>query len=154
MKSLIAKIEESARKQLVLPPLSKPAEELPRYKRFLKVETHRLQILHRGGAGGIGRTGLTAPIVARARRLEHDGAELGGGSGGLGGGGRRAPRVGRNGCLPEEGLLRHAVLAGGEHVDAGADEHARGEVTGRLRWYVLELPGDDVDRVGEGGVFE
>jgi len=53
MKSLIAKIEESARKQLVLPPLSKPAEELPRYKRFLKVETHRLQILHRGGAGGI-----------------------------------------------------------------------------------------------------
>ena len=53
MKSLIAKIEESARKQLVLPPLSKPSEELPRYKRFLKVESHRLQILHRGGAGGI-----------------------------------------------------------------------------------------------------
>ena len=53
MKSLIAKIEESARKQLVLPPLSKPAEELPRYKRFLKVESHRLRILHRGGAGGL-----------------------------------------------------------------------------------------------------
>ncbi len=37
MNSLIAKIEESARKLLVLPPLSKPADELPRYKRFLKV---------------------------------------------------------------------------------------------------------------------
>ena len=53
MKTLIAKIEESARKQLVLPPLSKPAEELHRYKRFLKVESHRLQLLHRGGAGGL-----------------------------------------------------------------------------------------------------
>jgi [protein-PII] uridylyltransferase len=53
MNPLIAKIEESARKQLVLPPLSKPADELPRYKRFLKVESHRLQILHRGGAGGL-----------------------------------------------------------------------------------------------------
>jgi len=31
MNSLIAKIEESARKLLVLPPLSKPADELPRY---------------------------------------------------------------------------------------------------------------------------
>jgi [protein-PII] uridylyltransferase len=53
MNPLIAKIEESARKQLVLPPLSKPADELPRYKRFLKVESHRLMILHRGGAGGL-----------------------------------------------------------------------------------------------------
>jgi [protein-PII] uridylyltransferase len=53
MKGLIAKIEESARKQLVLPPLSKPADELPRYKRFLKVESARLQMLHRGGAGGL-----------------------------------------------------------------------------------------------------
>ncbi len=53
MNPLIAKIEESARKQLVLPPLSKPADELPRYKRFLKVESHRLQILHRGGASGL-----------------------------------------------------------------------------------------------------
>lgn len=53
MKSLIAKIEESARKQLILPPLSKPADELPRYKHFLKVESHRLLILHRGGASGL-----------------------------------------------------------------------------------------------------
>jgi [protein-PII] uridylyltransferase len=53
MNSLIAKIEESARKLLVLPPLSKPADELPRYKRFLKVESHRLHLLHRGGASGL-----------------------------------------------------------------------------------------------------
>ena len=53
MNPLVSKIEESARKQLVLPPLSKPADELPRYKRFLKVESHRLKILHRGGAGGL-----------------------------------------------------------------------------------------------------
>jgi len=53
MNPLIAKIEESARRQLVLPPLSKPSDELPRYKRFLKVEGHRLKIVHRGGASGL-----------------------------------------------------------------------------------------------------
>ncbi|MFM7556912.1 MAG: nucleotidyltransferase domain-containing protein, partial [Verrucomicrobiota bacterium] len=53
MNPLIAKIEESARRQLVLPPLSKPSDELPRYKRFLKVEGHRLKILHRGGASSL-----------------------------------------------------------------------------------------------------
>ncbi len=53
MNALIAKIEENARRRLVLPPLSKPADEIPRYKHFLKVETHRLRILHRGGAGGL-----------------------------------------------------------------------------------------------------
>jgi [protein-PII] uridylyltransferase len=50
---LIAKIEENARRRLVLPPLSKPSDELPRYRQFLKVESHRLRILHRGGAGGL-----------------------------------------------------------------------------------------------------
>lgn len=50
---LIAKIEENARHRLVLPPLSKPSEELPRYRHFLKMESHRLKILHRGGAGGL-----------------------------------------------------------------------------------------------------
>ncbi len=51
--ALIAKIEENARRRLVLPPLSKPSDEIPRYKQFLKVESHRLRILHRGGAGGL-----------------------------------------------------------------------------------------------------
>lgn len=53
MNHLVAKIEENARRRLVLPPLSKPADELPRYRQFLKVESHRLRILHRGGAGGL-----------------------------------------------------------------------------------------------------
>lgn len=53
MNALIAKIEENARRRLVLPPLSKPSDELPRYRKFLKVESHRLRILHRGGAGGL-----------------------------------------------------------------------------------------------------
>ena len=30
-----------------------PAQELARYKAFLKVETHRLKLLHRAGAGGL-----------------------------------------------------------------------------------------------------
>jgi [protein-PII] uridylyltransferase len=53
LNALIAKIKEAARQRLVLPPLSKPTEELPRYRRFLKLETHRLLILHRAGAEGI-----------------------------------------------------------------------------------------------------
>ncbi len=53
MNALIAKIEENARRRLVLPPSRKPADEIPRYKQFLKVESHRLRILHRSGAGGL-----------------------------------------------------------------------------------------------------
>jgi [protein-PII] uridylyltransferase len=49
---LLKKIKASAAERLPLPPGRKPVEELARYKQFLKVETHRLRILHRGGAGG------------------------------------------------------------------------------------------------------
>ncbi len=52
MASVIEKMEASAAARLVLPPGRLPAQELPRYKTFLKVETHRLKILHRAGAGG------------------------------------------------------------------------------------------------------
>jgi [protein-PII] uridylyltransferase len=52
MSILIDKIEASAAARLPLPPGRLPAEELARYKTFLKVETHRLRILHRAGAGG------------------------------------------------------------------------------------------------------
>src|SRR5437879_5816300 len=52
MSILIDKIEASAASRLPLPPGRMPAEELARYKTFLKVETHRLRILHRAGAGG------------------------------------------------------------------------------------------------------
>ncbi|HZQ46285.1 MAG TPA: [protein-PII] uridylyltransferase, partial [Verrucomicrobiae bacterium] len=49
---MIEKIEASAAQRLALPPGRLPAEELARYRTFLKVETHRLKILHRAGADG------------------------------------------------------------------------------------------------------
>ena len=52
MPSLADKIEASAVKRIALPPGREPARELPRYKQFLKVETARLKMLHRAGAGG------------------------------------------------------------------------------------------------------
>lgn len=45
-------MEADAATRLALPPGVLPAQELPRFKNFLKVESHRLKILHRGGAGG------------------------------------------------------------------------------------------------------
>ena len=52
MEDLIKKIEADAKERLPLPPTGDAAEQLARYKAFLKVETHRLKIEHRGGAGG------------------------------------------------------------------------------------------------------
>jgi [protein-PII] uridylyltransferase len=52
MPTLLDKIEASAAARLPLPPGRKPTEELARYRIFLKVETHRLKIQHRGGADG------------------------------------------------------------------------------------------------------
>jgi [protein-PII] uridylyltransferase len=52
MSSVIERMEASAASRLALPAGRKPAEELSRYKTFLKVETHRLKIRHRAGAGG------------------------------------------------------------------------------------------------------
>jgi len=52
MSTLLQKIETSAREKLVLEPGRQPSQELARYKKFLKVETHRLKMLHRAGAGG------------------------------------------------------------------------------------------------------
>jgi [protein-PII] uridylyltransferase len=52
MLTLIEKMEADAAARLVLPPGVPPAEELSRYKNFLKVESHRLKISHRAGAGG------------------------------------------------------------------------------------------------------
>jgi [protein-PII] uridylyltransferase len=50
---LLKKIEADAQERLPAPTGSDPAEKLERYKGFLKVETHRLKLLHRGGAGGL-----------------------------------------------------------------------------------------------------
>jgi [protein-PII] uridylyltransferase len=52
MQALLQKIEASAAARLCLPPGRQPAQELARYKAFLKVETHRLKLLHRSGASG------------------------------------------------------------------------------------------------------
>ena len=52
MPTLLEKIEANARERLTLPAGRKPADELARYRNFLKVESHRLRIVHRGGGGG------------------------------------------------------------------------------------------------------
>src|SRR6266498_3693627 len=52
MPTLLEKITASAAERLPLPPSRQPSQELARYKNFLKVESHRLKILHRAGAGG------------------------------------------------------------------------------------------------------
>lgn len=46
------KVAASARARLVLPPGRLPCDEVDCFKRFLKVESQRLKILHRGGGGG------------------------------------------------------------------------------------------------------
>ncbi|MEY2466712.1 MAG: [protein-PII] uridylyltransferase [Verrucomicrobiota bacterium] len=52
MQDFLEKIEASAAERLTLPPDRSPAQELARYKEFLKVETHRVKLLHAGGRGG------------------------------------------------------------------------------------------------------
>src|SRR6266540_3390557 len=52
MATLLEKIEADAADRLPLPPNHQPSQELARYKNFLKVESHRLKMLHRAGAGG------------------------------------------------------------------------------------------------------
>jgi [protein-PII] uridylyltransferase len=52
VQDLLKKIEDDAEARLALKPAGNAAERLARCKAFLKVETHRLKLLHRGGAGG------------------------------------------------------------------------------------------------------
>src|SRR5512142_2359649 len=53
MQDLLRKIEASAAARLSLPPGRQATQELARYKAFLKVETHRLKLLHRAGGQGL-----------------------------------------------------------------------------------------------------
>jgi [protein-PII] uridylyltransferase len=53
MQELARKIEADAAARLTLPPGRAATQELARYKAFLKVETHRLRMLHRAGGGGL-----------------------------------------------------------------------------------------------------
>ena len=52
MQALLEKIEANAATRLALPPGKMPAQDLARFKAFLKVETHRVKLLHRSGGGG------------------------------------------------------------------------------------------------------
>ncbi|HEX9047679.1 MAG TPA: [protein-PII] uridylyltransferase [Verrucomicrobiae bacterium] len=52
MQDLLKKIEAAAAARLSFPPDTTAPEKLVRYKNFLKVETHRLKLLHRAGADG------------------------------------------------------------------------------------------------------
>ena len=52
MQSVHELIEARSASRLTLPAGRLPAQEIARYKTFLKVESHRLRIRHRGGAGG------------------------------------------------------------------------------------------------------
>ncbi len=52
VQNLLTKIEAAAAARLSFAPNADAAEKLSRYKKFLKVETHRLKLLHRAGAGG------------------------------------------------------------------------------------------------------
>jgi [protein-PII] uridylyltransferase len=52
VQDLLTKIEAAAAARLSFSPTAAPPEKLARYKNFLKVETHRLKLLHRAGASG------------------------------------------------------------------------------------------------------
>jgi [protein-PII] uridylyltransferase len=52
MQTLLSKMTAAAEQRLALPPGRLPAQEIPRYKAWLKIETHRLKMAHRAGGGG------------------------------------------------------------------------------------------------------
>jgi [protein-PII] uridylyltransferase len=74
MQELLDKIEANAAARLRLPPGKLPAQELARYKAFLKVETHRLKMLHRAGAGGLEICRARAAILDVLLRYLWDGS--------------------------------------------------------------------------------
>ena len=65
MQDLLKKIADDARARLEVPPGRAADQELARFRAFLKVETHRLKLVHRSGGSGL--------VVCRARAaiLDH-----------------------------------------------------------------------------------
>jgi [protein-PII] uridylyltransferase len=53
VQELLKKIQTEARDRLQLPPGREAAQELPRFRAFLKQTNHRLKLAHQNGAGGI-----------------------------------------------------------------------------------------------------
>ncbi len=68
MPTLLEKIEASAAARLTLPDGRRPEQEVARYLKFLKVETHRLKMLHLAGAGGRDICRARAAILDRLLR--------------------------------------------------------------------------------------
>jgi len=75
MQDVLRKIEASAAARLTLPAGRQAAQELPRYKAFLKVETHRLKLQHRAGAGGLETCRARAAILDALLRHLWDAAK-------------------------------------------------------------------------------
>jgi [protein-PII] uridylyltransferase len=76
MQELLQKIEASAAERLKLPPGRTASQELARYKGFLKVETHRLKLLHRsGGSSGLEVCHARAAILDALLRSLWDSAK-------------------------------------------------------------------------------
>jgi len=63
MPTLLEKIEATAAARLPVPPGKTASQELARFKAFLKVETHRLKLLHRGGSSGLEVCQARAAII-------------------------------------------------------------------------------------------
>jgi [protein-PII] uridylyltransferase len=63
MQEVLQKMEANAAARLSLPPGRQPAEELARYKAFLKVETHRLKLMHRAGTSGLAICHARAALI-------------------------------------------------------------------------------------------
>ena len=77
MQELVKKIEADAAARLPLPPGRLPTQELARYKAFLKVETHRLKMGHRAGAGGLEICRARAAVLDVLLRYLWDSAKAG-----------------------------------------------------------------------------
>ena len=67
MEDLIKKILASA-ERLVLPPGREAAQELPRFRAFLKEATHRIKLAHQNGAGGLEVCHARSALVDRVIR--------------------------------------------------------------------------------------
>ena len=63
MQDLLSKIQAEAADRLVLPPGREAAQELPRFRSFIKQTTHRLKLAHQNGRGGLEICRLRAGVV-------------------------------------------------------------------------------------------
>jgi hypothetical protein len=63
VQDLIRKIQTDAAERLTLPPGREAAQELPRFRSFIKQATHRLKLAHQNGRGGLEVCQLRAAVV-------------------------------------------------------------------------------------------